>query len=68
MAATNQNLVWVDINDLAQVDALFSAAIRRASPQQLLDYIRQRKSPEEIRADNEEEQKDQEEEDRGEYR
>jgi len=60
--------VMVDLDNLDEVDALFSAAIKRASPEQLLVYIRQRRSAEDIAADNEAERKDQQEEERGDYR
>jgi hypothetical protein len=60
--------VTIDINNMAEVDALFTAAIQRLSPKQLADYIRQRRSAEEIRADNIAEQKDKDEEERGDYR
>ena len=65
---TTPHHVTIDINDMKQVDALFTAALARLSPMQLANYIRQRRTAEEIRADNLAEQKDQEEEERGDYR
>ena len=60
--------VTIDINDMKQVDALFTAALARLSPMQLANYIRQRRTAEEIRADNIAEQRDQQEEERGDFR
>lgn len=48
----------INIDDLAQVDALFLAVQERWGPGQLESYLRQIRSPEDIRRDNADAQAD----------
>lgn len=50
--------IHVNIDDPAQVDALFEAVAQRKTPEELADILRQVRSPEEIRRDNAEAQAD----------
>lgn len=50
--------ICINIDDLAQVDALFTAVENRWGVSQLESYLRQSRSEEEIRRDNEEAQRD----------
>jgi hypothetical protein len=61
-----RNLENLDINNVEMVDAFFEAVIRKATPEQLASILRQYRSSEEIRADDEAEAKDAEEYERGE--
>ncbi len=46
------NAVYVNLDDSAQVNALFEAVAARVPHERLADYLRQHRSPEDIRADN----------------